>query len=80
MKYIAAALVILLSGCTHPDNAMRTLEGAGYTQVQMNGYTFLGCGKDDAFHDSFTAIGTNGKPVSGVVCSGWFKGSTIRMD
>lgn len=79
-KYIAVALVILLSGCTHPDSSMRTLEAAGYTQVQMHGYAIFGCAEEDTFHDSFTAIGSNGKPVSGVVCSGWFKGSTIRLD
>lgn len=77
---LALALVASLSACTNADKSFRALEGAGYTQIQMNGYSFFGCGEDDAFHDSFTAKGANGKPVKGVVCSGWFKGSTIRLD
>lgn len=78
--FIIVAIAAALSGCTNTSNAKRALEGAGYTNIQMNGYAFFGCDEKDAFHDAFTAEGVNGKPIEGVVCSGWFKGSTIRLD
>jgi len=77
---IALAFATVLSGCTNADKSFRALEGAGYTQIQMNGFTFFGCDEKDSFHDSFTAKGMNGKYVDGVVCSGWFKGATIRLN
>ena len=80
MKKLIIVIAILLSGCTAADKSYRALEGAGYTQIQMNGYAFFGCDEKDLFHDSFTARGATGKPVSGVVCAGWFKGATIRLD
>lgn len=71
----------LMSGCTQPETARAILERAGYTQIQMHGYDWFACSKDDTYHDKFTAIGPAGKPVTGVVCAGLlFKGSTIRFD
>lgn len=78
--FIIVGLVGILCGCTQPDTATRALESAGYTKIQLDGYSIFGCGKDDTFHDKFTAIGTNGKVVHGAVCGGWFKGATIRLD
>lgn len=70
-----------ISGCTKPESAARQLEAAGYTDIQLHGYDWFNCSKDDTFHDKFTAKGPTGKPVSGVVCSGLlFKGGTIRLD
>lgn len=72
--------IVFLSACTNGDGAVRALEGAGYTNIKITGYRILGCSDDDTFHTGFTAKGSNGKPVSGVVCSGVLKGSTIRLD
>lgn len=71
--------VMLLSGCTAPQDARDALEAQGFTEVSTGGYAFFGCGNDDAFHTEFTAKNAAGKRVSGVVCSGWFKGATIRF-
>lgn len=74
-------LVCALSACTEPDRARSVLEGAGYTEIQMHGYDWLNCSKDDTYHDKFTAKGPTGKTVSGVVCAGlFFKGAIIRLD
>lgn len=79
-KFIVLALaVLLISGCTRPEQATKALEGAGYTDIKLNGYS-LSCGQDDPFADEFTAKGPTGKTVNGVVCSGFLKGSTIRID
>jgi len=80
MKVSLIILALILSGCTKPDAARQALESNGFTNIQLDGYSIFGCGKDDYFSDKFTATGANGKQVTGVVCSGWFKGSTIRMD
>lgn len=72
--------LLLLSACTQPDKSTRALEGAGYTEVQITGYNFFGCDEKDSFHTGFNAKGSNGKRVEGVVCGGWFKGATIRLD
>lgn len=71
---------LLISGCTNPGSAKKLLEDNGYTQVQITGYKPFACSDDDYFHTGFVAMSPAGKPVSGVVCSGILKGSTIRFD
>lgn len=79
-KIIAFACFAALAGCTDADGARKALEGAGYSDVQTQGYSFFGCSQDDTFHTKFVAKGPSGKPVEGVVCKAMFKGSTIRTD
>lgn len=51
-----------------PRGAENTLRSMGYTNIQTNGYSMFGCGKDDTFSTKFTAQNPiNGKHVSGVV-------------
>lgn len=76
---IAAIAAITLTGCTDEDGARHALDVSGYTSIEIKGYGWTGCGKDDSFHTRFSAIGPSGKPVEGVVCSGFFKGGTIRV-
>lgn len=81
MKQLLIIVAILLTGCTQPERAGRVLLESGYTDIQLQGYDWMNCSKDDTYHDKFTAIGPSGRKVSGVVCSGlMFKGSTIRLD
>ena len=81
MKLIAMALCsIVLAGCTQELSSRRALEGAGYTNINMTGFRVWGCDEKDIFHDGFEAVGPTGRRVTGVVCAGWFKGSTIRLD
>ena len=79
---IAAALS--LAGCfSDPQEATRVLTEAGYTQVQITGYQFSGCGKSDNIHTGFKAKGPTHRDVRGVVCSEWGpfgKSSTIRIN
>lgn len=71
---------LLLAACTSQDEAFRVLSGAGYTEIEITGYRWIGCGKDDNYHTGFKARGPGGHAVSGVVCSAVFKGATIRLD
>lgn len=80
MKKMILIITVLLVGCTNAEQSTRALEASGYKEISMNGYTLFGCDDKDTFRDSFTAKGANGKYVEGVVCSGWFKGSTIRVN
>lgn len=83
MKKSSLVLILLaaaLSGCSSADDATKALAGAGYTEIQTHGYAYFGCGKGDSYHTKFTAKGPTGVPVTGVVCGGVMKGSTIRTD
>ena len=73
--------VMLLSGCTAPQDARDALEAQGFTEVSTGGYAFFGCGNESNVQQctEFTAKNAAGKRVSGVVCSGRFKGATIRF-
>ncbi|EOX5225690.1 hypothetical protein AB3H13_26790 [Escherichia coli] len=79
MNMLLILAAFLASGCTDADEATKALVDSGYKDVQIKGYSFTGCSKDDAFHTEFLAKGATGNEVRGVVCSGWLKGSTIRL-
>jgi hypothetical protein len=77
---ILTALVLLLSGCTDPDRALRTLTEIGYSDIKLGGYGWFACSRGDTFATAFQAAGPSGKLVKGTVCNGLFKGATIRFD
>jgi major membrane immunogen (membrane-anchored lipoprotein) len=78
--YVLVIAMLLLAGCTREDQARRTLENNGYKDVKMNGYVFFGCDEKDTYHDSFEAVSPSNHRVTGVVCGGVLKKSTIRLD
>ena len=64
---------------TNESDAARALSAQGLTNIQYTGFKYFGCGEDDFFHTGFTATNSQGKVVSGTVCSGiWTKDATIR--
>lgn len=78
---MAVALLFMVIGCTNNTDATRILEENGYTGIEMTGYNFFACGKDDFYHTGFSAKSPIGKTVRGTVCSGiLFKNSTIRFE
>lgn len=82
MKQLVAVMVVasVLTGCTDSKGTRRALEAAGYSHIEVGGYSWFGCADKDSFATKFKAIGPSGKQVSGAVCSGWLKGNTIRLD
>ena len=79
MLILALASLAIMS-CTNAEEATRVLEAQGFKNIEITGYNFFGCGKDDIYHTGFIAIGQNGQAVEGTVCSGmFFKGSTVRF-
>ena len=80
MKKLLIVLMLFgVMGCTSPEHSKKTLNAMGYTEVEITGYKILGCGEQDVFRTGFTAKSPNGITTSGVVCSGMFKGSTVRF-
>ena len=79
-KFIIILFIGLLATCTAPNETERVLEANGYTNIRIEGYSFFGCGEEDDFSTKFSATSPFGQPVTGVVCSGFLKGSTIRFD
>jgi len=81
MKRIVLILAITaLAGCTDEPAARKALNASGFTDIKITGYSFFGCDKHDTFSTGFEARGPSGQFVTGVVCSGWMKGATIRFD
>ncbi len=78
----AIALVGTLTACLpmSDERARRALEGSGITDIQIGGMAILGCGEKDTFRSKFTGKDARGRPVSGAVCGGLFKGATVRFD
>jgi hypothetical protein len=81
MKRITIIAALLLCACTNDEHARQVLTSAGYTNIDMTGYDWFACSKDDWYHSGFAAKGPTGQIVSGVVCEGLiFKASTIRLN
>lgn len=76
-----AFAMLALGACTNAPDATRVLEENGYTNVQITGYNWLSCSKDDEVHTGFIAKSPNGRTITGTVCAGLlFKNSTIRFE
>lgn len=74
------AAVMFFTGNVDTSRALRALGAQGVTNVTLTGYKFFGCDSREYHSTGFKGTGANGKPVSGVVCSGVFKGVTVRYD
>ncbi|MDO7394680.1 hypothetical protein [Acinetobacter baumannii] len=70
----------LLVGCSSSNDATKALKANGFTDIQTHGRAFFACSEDDSFATKFSAKNKDGQKVTGAVCSGWLKGSTIRFD
>jgi hypothetical protein len=76
----AVFAIFVLTGCTEKDKTEVLLKKQGYTHITTDGYSFFGCSKGDTFRTKFYAKSSMGETISGVACSGWFKGTTLRFD
>lgn len=73
-------MLMSLTGCTNSTDAINALQDTGFTDIQMTGYRFFSCSKDDFYHTGFIAKNIQGRTVKGTVCSGFlFKNSTVRF-
>lgn len=73
--------VIALNSCTNEKSARKALLDSGYHPIEVGGYGWFDGSKDDVFKTRFKAYSPDSsRIVTGTVCSGWFKGSTVRLD
>lgn len=80
MKYML--LLLIISGCSRNTKEVLNIlqsEGCKGTIVDFTnvGCAFLTCGDDYIFGDRFSCI-RNGVAVNGCVCSGAFKGYSVK--
>jgi len=79
-RLLILAAALSLAGCsTPPGTARESVEAMGLHDIQVGGIDLLGCGKDDFVGRNFTAKNSEGRTVKGVVCTGMFKGATVRF-
>lgn len=80
MRVLLFCFLFMLFGCTDAPGAKRVLEQNGYKDVQITGYNWFACSKDDTYHTGFVAS-RDGQSIAGTVCSGlFFKNYTIRFE
>jgi len=78
-KLILLVAAVALASCTDPDGARKALLDDGVEPVDVGGYAWFTCGKGDVYATRFKGK-RDGRPIEGAVCSGWFKGHTVRYD
>lgn len=79
-KMLMVVMLLGLVACTSDNDVKSATYGIGLTDVVSTGYRLWGCGEDDSFHTGFSGKNVQGQTVTGVVCSGMFKGATVRFD
>lgn len=62
------------------ENTTKILESQGYNDIKFTGIKVFSCSPYDIYRIGFEAISPAGKTVEGTVCSGIFKGHTVRFD
>lgn len=77
---VVVVSMIMGGGLTQPEKAIRILSQQGYTNIEITGWRPMMCSDEDDFATGFQATSSNGSVVTGCVCSGIMKGSTIRLD
>ena len=78
MKKIIVIVCFMMLSCTRPDSAVELLTKEGYTDIEITGYSWFSCSKDDSFSTGFKAR-KNGNIIEGAICEGLiFKNKTIR--
>jgi hypothetical protein len=79
MRKIVIVCALALTACSDPEGARKALLDDGIEPEVVGGYSWFGCGNGDVYSTRFE--GTRyGRKISGVVCSGFSKGHTIRYD
>ena len=77
---IFTGIMFLFTGNVDSVKGVNALNAQGISNVTLTGYKFFGCASGEYYSTGFKGIGVNGKPVSGVICSGFLKGVTVRYD
>lgn len=82
MKKALIISILVLMGCSSEDDfqkGKRQLELQGYTNIESTGYDWFCCSDKDTYSTGFKAMAKDSTIVEGCICSGVFKGVTIRF-
>jgi len=78
---IIALASLSLTACTDKEGAIRAIENEGMHTISVGGYAWFSCEKSDNYRTKFKAYSSDSsRIVTGCVCAGVLKGSTIRFD
>ena len=85
MKTIIIAILtgFLLVGCTSEkdfEKGKEQLENMGYSNIENTGYNAFCCSEKDTYSTGFKCTDKKGREVKGCICSGAWKGITIRFE
>jgi hypothetical protein len=81
--YASLFILILMISCTSSNDfekGKKQLEQQNYTNIKDTGFSWFCCDDKDNYSSGFTAIDRRGNEVEGCICSGYFKGVTIRFN
>lgn len=78
--FVCVVLAICLIPRVDSQGTIDTLEKQGYTEVEITGWRPFAASEEDLYATGFKAKSPSGQTVTGTVCSGLFKGKTIRFD
>lgn len=80
-KLLIGFIALLLTACTDAPTATRALQDMGFTDISITEYHWFSCPKENIFSTGFMAKNTQGRYVSGTVCSNlFFKGAIIQFN
>lgn len=74
---LAAVAFAVDVGYADPVGATRHLEDEGYTDIQITGRQYTGCG-NNLYRTAFVAKNSRGIKVHGLVCKGVFDAAVIK--
>ena len=83
MRLIAvllASAVLMSCAARDEDAATRALTGLGFKEIELHSVGLLSLSCDEAYRTGFKAKSADGVEVTGVVCTGFLKRSTVRFD
>lgn len=78
LSIVFMAILFFTDFGIQPVRTTNLLESQGYLNIKLTGYKIFACSKGDIFSSGFIAF-KDGKQIEGTVCSGLFKGATIRF-
>ena len=70
---------LLTAACTSERDVEKYAKMEGWESYKVEGYGIFACSEKDVFSTKFTAV-KGGKTFSGVICSGFLKGATLRLN
>ena len=76
--FVVCCAINLFGYNASKDDSYRALKMSGYSNIQLQGYAFFACSKNE-YSRKFTAMNAKGEAVNGTICCGLWKNCTVRF-